>query len=101
MAKSELLEKIREDFFAARCGVPTTIDTFCDFAVKWMSERGIAGVGHLSGGLSLRFRDGTELALLSPEEAPQMPTVAVSLSAHKIDRLPNTEPVAVTGQQNR
>ena len=100
MAKSELLDMIREAFTAAH-PEEHSIDAFCAFATDWLASRGIAGIGHLGSGLALRFRDGSELGLINAEEAPQLPSIAVSLSAHRIDRLPNTEPVAVTGRLQR
>lgn len=82
MAKSELLEKIRDEFLES-CGMAEayTLDDFCVFAAKWLAEKGVVGVGYAASGLSLRFTDGTEIGLIAqapPQVSAQTPAVAIS-----------------------
>lgn len=81
MAKSELLDAIREDFLAAGHIVDTcTLAAFCDFAADWLAKAGVVGVGHTASGLALRLADGTEKVLISvdaPLTSVDTPAVAI------------------------
>lgn len=81
MAKSELLDAIREDFLKSRELTETfTLDIFCDFAADWLAKAGIVGVGHTSSGLALRLADGTEQVLVSVDaQVSSADTPSVSL----------------------
>jgi hypothetical protein len=66
VAKSELVESIRDAYFATHTDVSAApVDHFCQFVVGWLSEHGVVGVGHTSSGLALRMTDGTEKLLIS------------------------------------
>lgn len=70
MAKSELLNAIRDDFLAAHIDMaPPSVDAFCAFAAEWLAKAGIVGVGHTASGLALRFGDGSEKLLFSQDQA--------------------------------
>lgn len=81
MAKSEVLDAIREDFRASGAVCDTcTVAAFCDFAADWLAKAGVLGVGHTASGLALRLADGRELGLITPDEAPAPPSIAVGIS---------------------
>lgn len=68
MAKSELIDKLREAWTAANPGA-CVLDpsAFFDFATKWLVEQGIVGVGHAASGIALRLADGREIGLVEHE----------------------------------
>ena len=68
MAKSELIEKIRDAFVAVH-PTETNLQLFCNFAAQWLADKGVVGVGHAASGLSLRLADGEEISLLSNDGA--------------------------------
>lgn len=68
MAKSELIEKIR-DAFVAQYPAETNLQLFCNFAAQWLADKGVVGVGHAASGLSLRMADGDEISLISGDAA--------------------------------
>lgn len=88
MQKNEILNQILDDFFkhTAEKNCPPSADSvadlhaFCAYAKNWLSKRGVVGVGHTYGGLSLRFIDGEESILFSApeEESPNMPAVSIT-----------------------
>lgn len=85
MPKSELLEKIREDYLAAHPDAAVSaIDDFCEHFVSWLAATGVVGVGHTPNGLALRFADGRELGLLFLESdlgVADTPSVAIATKA--------------------
>lgn len=108
MAKSELLEKIRDAFLAGTYPEEkqkqAQITAFCDFAANWLAEKGVQGVGMQSSGLALRFADGSQLGLV--EQGRQMSwtdTPAVGINApQKVDPravLGDSPSVGITGHQ--
>lgn len=84
MPKSELLEKIREDYFAAHPAADVAaVNDFCAHFVNWLTATGVVGVGHTPNGLALRFADGREFGLLfldSELGAADTPSVAIATS---------------------
>lgn len=81
MAKSELVEEIREDYLKANPAIAVGhIDDFCVFATKWLAEKPIVGVGMSASGMALRLADGREIGLITPDEAPALPSTAVGIS---------------------
>ncbi len=68
MAKSELIEKIRDAFVAAH-PTETNLQLFCNFAAQWLADRGVVGVGHAASGLSLRLSDGEEISLIANDSS--------------------------------
>lgn len=73
MAKSELLDAIREDFLATGPDLGRgAIDEFCSFAADWLAKAGILGVGHTANGLALRMRDGSEKLLVAIDTEPSV-----------------------------
>ena len=103
MAKSELVDKIRKDFLASRETADAfTLDTFCDFAVDWLDKKGVQGVGMQDAGLALRFADGSQLSLITPDLRPTTAdTPAVGINApQRIDPraiLGDSPSVGITG----
>lgn len=87
MAKSELIDKIREAFLSANNpidGVVVEIDMFCEFAANWLAEKGVVGVGHAASGLALRFADGSEIGLIEQQhQTDSAQTVPVHISTVK------------------
>ena len=68
MARSELLEEIREAYLAANPDVAVgPVDDFCAFFTAWLAKTGVLGVGHTPNGLSLRLGDGAERLLFDQE----------------------------------
>lgn len=82
MAKSELLEKILEDFLAQdNSGTGKFVKIFCEFAADWLAEQGVVGVGYAASGLALRMADGREIGLVQVEpqqDSAQTPAVSIS-----------------------
>lgn len=103
MAKSELVDAIRKDFLAARkVAEADTLNTFCAFMVDWLDKKGVQGVGMQDAGLALRFADGSQLGLLTPDAQPySADTPAVGINApQKIDPravLGDSPSVGITG----
>lgn len=83
MARSELLEKIRDEYYAAhKLDSSAAIAVFLDFAAIWLANAGILGVGHTANGLALRMRDGSEMLLVETETAPSVAdTAAVAIGS--------------------
>lgn len=81
MAKSELLEDIREEFLKANPEIAIgPVDDFYQYIVTWLAEHGVVGVGHTPSGLALRLADGTEKVLVSvdaPLNSVDTPAVAI------------------------
>lgn len=68
MAKSELLDEIREAYLVAHPDIAVgPIDDFCAYVVDWLSKTGVVGVGHTANGLALRLGDGSEKLLFNQE----------------------------------
>jgi hypothetical protein len=89
MPASALLNQIKTDYCAdpERTHQVELIRLFCDYAAQWLVDRGCQGLGHAASGLTLRFSDGTELALFSTDMAPSdTPAVAISMTADKTPR---------------
>jgi|LakMenEpi03Aug12_release.lakeMendotaPanAssembly.Ray.scaffolds.fasta_scaffold1490118_1 hypothetical protein len=84
MAKSELLDAIRDAFEIAQPSVDAlAISAFCDFAADWLARAGILGVGHTANGLALRMRDGSEKLLVNLELEPTVadtPAVGIGVN---------------------
>lgn len=82
MAKSELIEKIRDAFIDQNLGTDVTlIGQFCDYFTRWLTEHPFVGVGHTPDGMSLRMADGKEIGLLALDIQPSVAdTPAVSLT---------------------
>jgi hypothetical protein len=84
MAKSELLDAIRDAFEIAQPSVDAlAISAFCDFAADWLAKVGILGVGHTANGLALRLRDGSEKLLVNIDTAPDIadtPAVGIGVN---------------------
>ena len=82
MAKSELIEKIRDAFFTQNPNVDAKlVDNFCDYFTNWLVEHPFVGVGHTSDGMSLRMADGKEIVLFAIDSQPSVAdTPAVSLT---------------------
>ena len=81
MAKSELVDQIREDYLAANQDLAVgPVDAFCAFMVSWLSNKPIVGIGMSAGGMALRMADGQEVGLITPDETPAPPSVAVGIS---------------------
>jgi hypothetical protein len=81
VAKSELIEEIREAYLSANPdAAAATIDHFCEFVTRWLAEKPIVGVGMSASGMALRLADGTEIGLLTPAAVPALPDVAVGIS---------------------
>jgi hypothetical protein len=107
VAKSELLEKIRDAFLAGawpeegnKCA---QINAFCDFAANWLAEKGIQGVGMQASGLALRFADGSQLGLVEQDPRPySADTPSIGINApQRIDPravLGDSPSVGITGQ---
>lgn len=107
MAKSELLEKIRDDFLSGTRPEEkekrAEITAFCAFAADWLAEKGIQGVGMQAAGLALRFADGSQFGLV--EQSPQpysADTPAIGINApQRIDPravMGDSPSVGITGQ---
>lgn len=87
MAKSELLDEIRELFEAAHADVDrSAVVMFCDFAANWLETAGVLGVGHTANGLALRMRDGSEklLVVLDNTGAAVTDTPAVGIGVNSV-----------------
>jgi hypothetical protein len=103
MPASEVLTKILEDFTAGNPDMETgSVKTFCDYATTWLSSRGLVGIGHTTNGIALRFADGQELLLLTPDAgavsvAGEMP---ITGTANKISKpiVGDSPSVAITGR---
>lgn len=104
MAKSELVDAIREDFLASGAAVDTcTLAAFCDFATDWLDKKGVQGVGMQDAGLALRFADGSQLGLITPDvQSTTADTPAVGINApQRIDPrtiLGDSPSVGITGR---
>jgi hypothetical protein len=85
VAKSELIDKIRDAFLSGtwpeekdKCA---QITAFCDFAADWLAAQGVVGVGYAASGLALRMADGREIGLVQVEQqqdSAQTPPVSIS-----------------------
>jgi hypothetical protein len=85
VAKSELVDEIRDAFLAANDPEISVgavdLDDFCAFMTNWLAEQGVVGVGHAATGLALRLANGREIGLLSADiEMPTANTPAVALT---------------------
>ena len=73
MTRSELLEKIRDDY-VEDCSVSpehkVLLTEFCEYAAAWFVKEGCLGVGQSSSGVSLRFNDGNDYGLFSVDLNP-------------------------------
>lgn len=103
MAKSELVDEIRKDFLASRGMTEAfTLDTFCAFMTDWLDKKGIQGVGMQDAGLALRFADGSQLGLLTPDVRPttaDTPAVGINVQQKSDPRriLGDSPSVGITG----
>lgn len=84
MPVNEMLAKILSDYLAANpqdsydAGV---LHLFCEYATKWLSQKGPIGVGHTADGLAIRFSDGQEYLLTSSAPAEiisDMPAMSIT-----------------------
>lgn len=86
MAESALLNQIVTDYCAQsdeqqfQKGI---LDNFCQYAAKWLLEKGCVGLGQASSGMTLRFSDGRELSLFSLPESVAVEQPAISISGTK------------------
>jgi hypothetical protein len=90
MPASELLNQIRTEYCdqgPEQQHQAELLRLFCDYAAQWLVDRGCQGLGHAASGLTLRFADGTELALFTADTATiDTPAVAISMTADKTPR---------------
>ena len=89
MQKSELLTQILLSYSEAENISPedaAVIERFCDYAPKWLMQKGCLGVGYASTGMNLRFADGAVLSLFSGdwEGTPVAGPVAISGTKEKL-----------------
>lgn len=81
MRKSELLTAILNDYTDG--GVPERVAAdFCAYATDWLARKGLVGVGHAPGGMSLRFADGSELSLLDSADLPAANQPGISITGN-------------------
>lgn len=84
MAKSELVDAIRDDYLASHTEVVVSqVDDFCQYIVSWLSDKGLVGLGHAVNGISVRTADGGEIELLSYDMTPGVadsPAVTITSS---------------------
>ncbi len=105
MAKSELVEQIREDFIAAHpdpAAQTASIDYFCAFVTDWLAKAGIQGLGMQAAGMALRLADGRQLGLLMPDLEPttaDTPSVGINATHREDPRriLGDSPSVGITG----
>lgn len=104
MPKSELVDAVREDYLKITPNVSVgQIDHFCAFLTNWLERKGIQGLGMAATGLTLRMADGSQLALITPDEQiSTADTPAVGLNAqHREDPrrvLGDSPSVDITGR---
>lgn len=68
MPEKEMFAKILSDYLATEpqdAQAVETLQVFCKYATKWLSDAGLVGVGHTTNGISLRFADSSEYLLTS------------------------------------
>lgn len=66
MPEKDVLSKIGADYIAANAdAAPEKVRAFCEYATRWLLDRGVVGLGHIDNGMALRFADGEELLLFS------------------------------------
>jgi len=104
VAKSELVDEIREDYLKAHGDVAVgPIDHFCAFMAAWLSKAGIQGMGMQASGLALRLADGRQLGLIEPDLSPttaDTPSVGIN-AVHREDPrriLGDSPSVNITGR---
>jgi hypothetical protein len=90
VAKSELVDEIRDAYFKAHpAGVERdgVIFDFCNFVTDWLSKHGIQGMGMQASGLALRLADGRQLGLIDTDLSPttaDTPSVGIN-AVHRED----------------
>lgn len=87
MPVNEMFEKIRNDFLAANPQDVTDVallQTFCEYATKWLADTGLVGIGHTTNGMSLRFANGEEYLLTAapPADKPVADMPAFSITGN-------------------
>lgn len=82
MPENEIFAQILSDFVAKN---PEAADSkllqdFCAYAKNWFFESGVIGVAQTANGFALRFKDGSERILFSPnhQNVADQPSFAIS-----------------------
>lgn len=85
MQENEIFAQILNDFLAENTMVDKDVlQQFCDYARGWFLKSGVIGVAQTSNGFSLRFKDGSEKILFSPEReysVADQPSLSISGSS--------------------
>ena len=82
MQENEIFAQILSDFVAANPAETenSVLKDFCEYAKKWLVEKGVIGVAQTLNGFALRFSDGTERVLLSSQYRTVGDQPAMSIS---------------------
>lgn len=68
MPENEIFAQMLSDFAAVRPehADSTVLQDFCEYAKTWFLDKGVVGVAQTVNGFALRFKDGSERILFSP-----------------------------------
>jgi hypothetical protein len=92
VAEKSLLEKLREDYVAAKPDAAEAVSDFCNFAEKWLAEHTPTGVSYTVDGLMLQLVNGDSFVLVaSPNSDNSGIAVSVTGSASKFNARASSE----------
>jgi hypothetical protein len=83
MPENEIFAQILSDFVTANPAETenSVLKDFCEYAKKWLVDKGVIGVAQTLNGFALRFSDGTERVLLSAQYRTVGDQPAMSISS--------------------
>jgi hypothetical protein len=94
MPEKNVLSKIGADYLEANPEASAEkVQLFCEYAAKWLLDRGVVGLGHTDNGMALRFADGEELMLFSRDVSAELPAAkgVMSITGNNVSKI--TKPI--------
>lgn len=101
MQKNEIFEQILSDFLEKHTEVldKKVLQDFCEYAKTWFFDNGVIGVAQTANGFALRFKDGSERILFSPDYVTVADGPSIAISGNSGGSVRITAPIVDTSVQ--